>query len=192
MSTQSSASRVARKPIIVPKGVDIKIEGSSFSISGPKGQMTVPLHPYVLVSLDDGLLTFTENPNKGYSRGGSGAKLNKSITGTTRAKIANLVTGVTTGFERKLLLVGVGYRAQSKGTSLALSIGFSHPVEFAVPAGITIETPTQTEIVIKGADKHLVGHIASTIRAVRSPEPYKSKGIRYSDEKVERKETKKK
>lgn len=187
-----TTSRVGRKPIAVPAGVDIKIQGEDLHIKGPKGQTSVPIHPAVLVQMEEGHLQFRLNSKIGYTRTGSGSRLNKSIIGTARAKIANYVHGVTKGFERKLVLVGVGYRAQMKGKELHLSIGFSHPVTVVAPEGITIETPSQTEILVKGVDKHLVGHIASKIRAMRSPEPYKGKGIRYANEVIVLKETKKK
>jgi large subunit ribosomal protein L6 len=187
-----TTSRVGRKPVAIPSGVDVKIQGSDLAVKGPKGQLTLALHPFVHVALEDGHIKISPNSEGGYRRSGSGSKLNNSIAGTTRAKIQNMVMGVTSGFERKLLLVGVGYRAQAKGNTLNLSIGFSHPVTFTAPEGITIETPSQTEILIKGMDKHLVGHAASTIRAIRCPELYKGKGIRYSNEIIICKETKKK
>ena len=187
-----TTSRVARKPVVIPAGVDIKINGQDIVVKGPKGQTTMLVHPYVKVAMENGHLNVSSNADSGYKRSGSGSKLTRSITGTTRAKIANVVHGVSAGFERKLVLVGVGYRAQVKGKVLGLTIGYSHPVDFAVPEGITIETPSQTEILIKGIDKHLVGHTASMIRDLRSPEPYKGKGIRYSNEVIVLKETKKK
>jgi large subunit ribosomal protein L6 len=187
-----STSRVGRKPVTIPSGVEVKVAGDVLSVKGPKGQLTLPIHANVQVIIEDGHVKISSHAKGAYTRSGSGSKLNKSITGTTRAKIFNMVTGVTKGFERKLLLVGVGYRAQAKGKILGLSIGFSHPVDFHVPEGITIETPTQTEIIVKGIDKHLVGHAAAMIRSVRSPEPYKGKGIRYANQKIVLKETKKK
>jgi large subunit ribosomal protein L6 len=187
-----SASRVGRKPVEVSKGVEVKIQAHEVAFKGPKGHNVVPIHPYASVMMENGELKVSQNPSSGYCRGGSGARLLHSILGTLRSKIYNAVFGVSTGFERKLVLVGVGYRAQVKGKVLSLTIGFSHPVEFVAPEGITIEAPTLTEIIVKGADKHLVGHIASMIRDVRPPEPYKGKGIRYADEVIIRKETKKK
>src|SRR3990167_2749337 len=188
MSTISTTSKVGRKPVIIPAGVNIKIEGQQLDIKGPKGHITLPIHLHTEVSVDAGQVHVKPVMKEGaYCRSGSGSKLRQSISGTVRAKIHNAVQGVAQGFERKLALVGVGYRAQAKGKTLNLTIGFSHPVEFAVPEGIVIETPSQTEIVVKGADKHLVGHVASTIRNVRPPEPYKGKGIRYVDENVVRK-----
>lgn len=184
-------SRVGRKPVIVPAGVEVKLQGQDLHIKGPKGHMNMPLHPAVAVQVEDGQI-MVKLAEKGYCRSGSGSRLKKSISGTTRAKISNYIHGVTVGFECKLVLVGVGYRAQAKGKELNLTVGFSHPVSIKVPEGITIETPSQTEIIVKGVDKHLVGHIASLIRDVRSPEPYKGKGIRYANEVIILKETKKK
>lgn len=184
-------SRVGRKPVTIPSGVEVKVENRVMSVKGPKGNIIVPLHSAINIELESGQLRVISS-NEGYCRSGSGQKLNRSITGTMRAKIHNIVHGVSAGYERKLVLVGVGYRAQIKDNTLVLSIGFSHPVTIAAPTGITFETPSQTEILVKGVDKHLVGHTASIIRDVRPPEPYKGKGIRYSDEKVVRKETKKK
>lgn len=187
-----STSRVGRKPVAIPSGVEVKVANDVLTIKGPKGQVTSPLHTSVNVVIEDGHVMVSSSSESGYCRSGSGLKLKKSITGTTRARIFNMITGVTKGFERKLLLVGVGYKAQAKGKILSLSIGFSHPVDFKVPEGLTIETPTQTEILVKGIDKHLVGHAAAMIRDIRGPEPYKGKGIRYANENIIRKETKKK
>lgn len=187
-----SASRVGRKPVTIPSGVEVKLQGQELAIKGPKGQFSMPLHPFVAVTIENGEVKVEENKAGGYCRNGSGSKLLKSITGTTRANIANVVHGVTHNFERKLLLVGVGYKAQAKGDVLSLSLGFSHPVDFNVPAGITIETPIPTEILVKGTDKTLVGLVASQIRSYRGPEPYKGKGVRYANENIVRKETKKK
>lgn len=190
-----ATSRVGRKPVAIPVGVDLKVQGHDLIIKGPKGHTTVPVHPSVSVEVENGYLTVKQSAQAGYVRTGSGSKLRKSITGTTRAKIANYIQGVSQGFERKLTLVGVGYRAQVKGSILNLTIGYSHPVNLTAPEGITLETPSQTEILVKGIDKHLVGHIAAMIRDVRPPEPYKGKGIRYSGDRAEvivLKETKKK
>lgn len=192
VSTVASASRVGKQPIIVPTGVDIKVQDQHLTIKGPKGQSMVPVHPLVQVELSNGILTFQSDTVGKYCRSGSGTKLRQSITGTMRAKINNVVTGVTKGYERKLVLVGVGYKAASKGKTLNLILGYSHPVDFPIPEGIIIETPTQTEIIIKGIDKHLVGQTAAKIRDFRSPEPYKGKGIRYANEVIILKETKKK
>jgi large subunit ribosomal protein L6 len=186
-----STSRVGRKPVEIPSGVDIKIQDTDITVKGPKGHLTIPLHASVKVQIENNQLKVTSS-NDGYCRSGSGMKLIKAIIGTVRAKLNNIVHGVTKGFERKLQLVGVGYRAQATGKTLNLSIGFSHPVVFTAPEGITFETPSPTEILVKGIDKHLVGHVASEIRAVRPPEPYKGKGIKYANEIIIRKETKKK
>jgi large subunit ribosomal protein L6 len=187
-----TTSRVGRKPVAIPAGVDIKVMGSDLHVKGPKGQEIMPMNPAVSIQIENGLVMVSSNDKAGYCRSGSGSRLRKSITGTTRAKIANLVFGVSSGFERKLTLVGVGYRAQVAGKMLNLTLGYSHPVSFSTPEGITIETPSQTEVLIKGTDKHLVGHVAAMIRAMRSPEPYKGKGIRYAKEVIVLKETKKK
>ena len=193
MSLSTSSSRVARKPIVIPKGVDVKVDGYQLAIKGPKGNVNLPLFPFTKIIIEDGHLSvMISKEDDVYCRSGSGSKLRKSIPGTIRAQICNAVQGVTSGFERKLVLVGVGYRAQSKGKTLGLTLGFSHPVDFPVPEGVTIETPSQTEIIVKGTDKHLVGHTASMIRDIRAPEPYKGKGIRYANERISLKETKKK
>jgi len=152
----------------------------------------VIIHPFVHVEIDGAHLKVQPNAQDKKNLTGSGVKLYRSIAGTMRAKIANMVHGVTKGYERKLTLVGVGYRAQLKGKVLGLSLGFSHPFDFPIPEGITIETPSQTEIIVKGSSKELVGLTAAKIRAVRSPEPYKGKGVRYAEEVIELKETKKK
>lgn len=188
----SVTSRVGRKPVVIPAGVEVKLQGLDLSIKGPKGQLVIPLHPSVKVDFDENKHIRVSTNDEGYTRNGSGSRLKRSITGTVRAQINNIVQGVTQGFERKLILVGVGYRAQAKGHTLNLTIGFSHPVVIEAPQGVTFETPSLTEIIIKGVDKHLVGHTAAKVRAVRSPEPYKGKGIRYATENVVRKETKKK
>lgn len=185
-------SRVGRKPITIPSGVTVKLNGSTLEIKGPKGQMDCELHPYMAISIEGNLLTIIQNTNRGHTRKGSGKRLLNSIPGTERARISNAILGVSKGFERKLILVGVGYRAQVKGKVLNLTLGYSHPIDFTPPEGITIETPSVTEVVVKGIDKHLVGHTASVIRDFRGPEPYKGKGIRYANENIVRKETKKK
>jgi large subunit ribosomal protein L6 len=187
-----STSRIGRKPVTVPSGVDVKIQDQKMSVKGPKGSLTIPLHPYVLVTIDKNEIKVAPNSINKRLITGASSKLYRSIAGTVRANIYNLIHGVTQGFERKLLLVGVGYRAQSKGKVLSLSLGFSHPTDFNVPEGVTIETPTQTEILIKGANKELVGLVAAQIRSIRGPEPYKGKGVRYANEVIELKETKKK
>ena len=175
-------SRIANNPITIPSGVDINIAGSLITVKGSKGEMSHDVHPSVKVEQEDGVLKTTVKNN---------SKAAKALSGTTRALIQNIVTGVSEGFERKLEIVGVGYRASVSGKSLSLSLGFSHPVDFPIPEGITIETPSQTEVVIKGADKQQVGQVAANIRAYRPPEPYKGKGVRYSDERIIRKEAKK-
>ena len=176
-------SRVGKMPIAVPQGVDVSITADQISVKGPQGTLTRPVHGLVSVKNDSGTLTF--------------APANESteadaMSGTMRALVNNMVTGVSKGFERKLTLVGVGFRAAAQGQKLNLQIGFSHPVNKDMPAGITVQTPSQTEIIIKGADRQVVGQIAAEVRAIRPPEPYKGKGIRYSDERVVLKETKKK
>ena len=175
-------SRIANNPVSIPSGVDVNIAGNLITIKGSKGELSHDVHPLVKVEQEDGVLKTTANNN---------SKSARALSGTTRALIQNIVTGVSEGFERKLEIVGVGYRAAVSGKSLNLSLGFSHPVEFAIPEGITIETPSQTEIVIKGSYKQQVGQVAANIRAYRPPEPYKGKGVRYSDERIIRKEAKK-
>jgi len=176
-------SRVGKLPVPVPKGVEINLAAASVSVKGPLGTLTQPLTANVRVKKDgDELVVETANDSNEAN----------AMSGTLRAILANMVTGVTKGFERKLTLVGVGYRAQAQGDKLNLTLGFSHPVVHQMPKGVTVQTPTQTEILIKGTDKHLVGQVAATVRAVRPPEPYKGKGVRYADETVIIKETKKK
>lgn len=177
-------SRVAKNPVTVPAGVEVKIAGEQLSVKGPKGTLEMNIHPAVEVIQDGTELKFALREN---------AELKvKAMAGTTRALVNNMVVGVSQGFERKLLLNGVGYRAQAKGQVLNLTLGFSHPIDYPLPAGITAETPTQTEILIKGIDKQLVGQVAAEVRGFRPPEPYKGKGVRYADETVHRKEAKKK
>jgi large subunit ribosomal protein L6 len=176
-------SRVGKLPVPVPKGVEINLAAASVSVKGPLGTLTQPLNANVRVKKDgDELVVETADDSNEAN----------AMSGTLRAILANMVTGVTKGFERKLTLVGVGYRAQAQGDKLNLTLGFSHPVVHQMPKGVTVQTPTQTEILIKGTDKHLVGQVAATVRAVRPPEPYKGKGVRYADETVIIKETKKK
>lgn len=176
-------SRVAKNPVAVPAGVDVTIGGGQIVVKGPLGTLTQVLHPSVKVEREgDGLQCSAID----------GAVNAKAMSGTVRALVNNMVTGVSKGFERKLTLVGVGYRAQAQGDKLNLALGFSHPVVHQMPAGIKVETPTQTEIIIKGVDKQVVGKVAAEVRAYRAPEPYKGKGVRYSDEVVTLKETKKK
>lgn len=187
-----TTSRVGRQPVSIPKGVEVKIQGQHISVKGPKGLLTVDLHPFVIVSVSGDTIQVNPDIEKRKNITGVNIKLFRSITGTVRSNIFNAIQGVSQGFERRLTLVGVGYRAQAKGKSLSLSLGFSHPTSVDLPEGITVETPTQTEIIIRGASKEIVGQVASQIRAIRPPEPYKGKGARYADEKVVIKETKKK
>jgi large subunit ribosomal protein L6 len=187
-----TTSRIGRKPVTVPAGVEVKINNTEMLVKGPKGQESLSLHPFVVVTLDNNEVKVHPNSDTDQIITGASKKAYRSIAGTVRANIQNAVFGVSQGFERKLLLVGVGYRAQSKGKILSLSLGFSHPTDFNVPDGVTVETPTQTEILIKGVNKQQVGQVAAKIRAIRGPEPYKGKGVRYSDEVIELKETKKK
>lgn len=176
-------SRVASNPVTVPAGVDVKIDNGLVRVKGAKGELQHTLHPLVSIEQDGGQLRFSAN---------DGSIQAKALSGTTRALLNNMVTGVSTGFEKKLTIIGVGYRAAVQGKNLNLILGFSHPVNFPIPEGITIECPSQTEIVVKGADKQRVGQVAAEIRAYRPPEPYKGKGVRYVDEHVVRKEAKKK
>lgn len=175
-------SRIANNPVTIPSGVNVNIAGSLITIKGSKGELSHNVHPLVNVVQEDNELKTTVNNN---------SKTAKALSGTTRALIQNIVTGVSDGFERKLEIVGVGYRAAVQGKVLNLTLGFSHPVAFQIPEGITIETPSQTEILIKGVDKQQVGQVAANIRAYRSPEPYKGKGVRYTNERIIRKEAKK-
>lgn len=173
-------SRVAKNPIKLPAGVDLNISGSQLTVKGPKGNLALVLHPSI--SFDESEGEYMVKPD---------SPKNMAMAGTFRALVSNMVTGVSTGFEKKLQLVGVGYRAQAQGNKLNLTLGFSHPIEYSAPEGITIETPSQTEIVVSGCDKRNVGQVAAEIRAYRPPEPYKGKGVRYADERVMRKEAKK-
>jgi len=176
-------SRVAKAPVAVPAGVTVTLSGQDIKVKGPIGELSRTIHSDVVISQEENnIITNIVADVKGAW----------AQAGTSRALINNMVEGVSKGFEKKLLLNGVGYRAKAAGKVLNLSLGFSHPVEHTIPAGITVETPSQTEIILKGADKHLVGQTAANIRAYRKPEPYKGKGIRYSDEHVRRKEAKKK
>lgn len=176
-------SRIAKAPIVIPRGVEIKVDGDLLTVKGGKGQLSLNLNSAVSIDIADGTVQMQwDNADKNAT----------AQAGTARAVINNMVTGVSNGYEKKLSLVGVGYRAQAKGNTLNLSLGFSHPIDYQVPSGITVETPSQTEIVVKGNDKHLVGEVAAKIRSYRPPEPYKGKGVRYADEHVARKEAKKK
>lgn len=173
-------SRVAKKPIAIAKGVEIKVADGQITVKGPKGTLSIAKPDNVDVNIEDGQAQMVSANDDSIA-----------LTGTLRAILFNMVTGVSEGFTRKLELVGVGYRAAVEGNNLNLSLGFSHPVVFNAPAGITITTPTQTEILISGADKQLIGEVAAKIRAYRKPEPYKGKGIRYAGEKIIMKEAKK-
>lgn len=173
-------SRVAKNPIKPPSGVDINISDSLLSVKGPKGNLELLLHPGVSLHENEGEYMVKPDGDK-----------HLAMAGTFRSLFDNMVTGVTTGYQKKLQLVGVGYRAQIQGNKLNLALGFSHPVEYSAPEGITIEAPTQTEIIVSGCDKQQVGQVAAEIRAYRPPEPYKGKGVRYADERVVRKEAKK-
>src|SRR3990167_3673894 len=178
----ASTSRIGRKPVVIPPGVEVKIQDQKISVKGPKGQLVMALHPFVHIAIEDTHIKVQANGETNRTITGSNKKLYRSIVGTVRAKISNIVYGVTHGFEAKLTLVGVGYRVQAKGKILSLSLGFSHPTDFVVPEGITIETPSQTEITVKGVNKELVKLVAAQIRKIRGPEPYKGKGIRYLNE----------
>ncbi|WP_119393723.1 50S ribosomal protein L6 [Salinibius halmophilus] len=176
-------SRVAKAPISLPSGVEVKVDGRNVKVKGAKGELALELNANVDVAIEENVLSVSPR---------DGAKFSRAIAGTTRALLNNMVTGVSAGFEKKLQLNGVGYRAKASGNSVNLSLGFSHPVDYALPEGVTAETPSNTEIVVKGIDKQKVGQVAAEIREFRPPEPYKGKGIRYADEYVRRKETKKK
>ena len=176
-------SRVAKAPVELPSGVEFRHEGNLVTMKGSKGTLSLELNNEVELTQDDNVLRVAPR---------SGSRFSTAVAGTMRALLANMATGVSQGFERKLELVGVGYRAQAQGSKLNLTLGFSHPVVYEVPEGISVETPSQTEIVVKGADKQRVGQVAAEIRAWRPPEPYKGKGVRYADERVVLKEAKKK
>jgi len=176
-------SRIAKNPISVPKGVEVNISSTEISIKGPLGTVARPMDPNVGIEKEGETLKLKALGNSNHAN---------AMSGTMRALVANMVTGVTKGFEKKLSLVGVGYRAQAAGDKLNLSLGFSHPVVQTMPKGIKVATPTQTEIVVSGIDKQMVGRIAAEIRDVKSPEPYKGKGVRYTGEAITLKETKKK
>ncbi|SDO84430.1 LSU ribosomal protein L6P [Halomonas shengliensis] len=175
-------SRVAKYPVKVPAGVEIKLDGDQLTAKGGQGTLSLTIHPDVVVAQEEGQLTFAPSES---------AK-SWAMAGTTRALVQNVVTGVSEGFTKSLEIIGVGYRAQAKGQTLNLSLGFSHPVEYTLPEGVTAETPKNTQIVLKSADKQRLGQVAAEIRAFRPPEPYKGKGVRYADEQVRRKEAKKK
>lgn len=176
-------SRIAKVPVDIPAGVDVSVKGNIVDIKGKNGSFSYEVHKTVAVSHDENMLRVSMKDEKA---------ANMAMAGTMRVLLNNMVVGVTNGFERKLELVGVGYRAQAQGKKLNLTLGFSHPVVYETPEGITIETPSQTEIIVKGADKQKVGQVAADIRSYRPPEPYKGKGVRYSGERIIRKEAKKK
>lgn len=176
-------SRVAKAPVSIPAGVTVTLSGQDITVKGPLGQLSRTIHSDVAISQEENsIVTNIANDGKGAW----------AQAGTSRSLINNMVIGVSAGFEKKLVLNGVGYRAKAEGQNLNLALGFSHPVNHTIPAGVTVETPSQTEVILKSADKHLVGQVAANIRSYREPEPYKGKGIRYSDENVRRKEAKKK
>ena len=176
-------SRVGKMAVLVPSGVDVQIKQDQITVKGSGGELKLVPHALVNIGAEDGKLSFAPADE---------SREANAMSGTMRQLVNNMVVGVSKGFEKKLTLVGVGFRAQAQGAKLNLSVGFSHPVNIEMPAGITVATPAPTEIVIKGADRQSVGQIAAEIRAVRPPEPYKGKGIRYADEKITIKETKKK
>ena len=176
-------SRVAKRPVDVDKGIEVGLVGNALTIKGPKGSLSLECHSEIEIVNDDSGLAVSPR---------SGSRFARAMAGTTRSLISNMVVGVSAGFERKLQLVGVGYRAKAQGQTVNLTLGFSHPVSYEVPEGVTIETPSQTEILIKGIDKQKVGQVAAEIRDFRPPEPYKGKGVRYSDERIVLKEAKKK
>lgn len=173
-------SRIAKNPITLPKGVELKVSGQAIEVKGPKGSLSMELHPTVEMTEADGQLHFKPV-----------TEADMPMAGTMRALVNNMVTGVSDGFEKRLALVGVGYRAAVQGKKLNLQLGFSHPVDHEIPDGVSVECPSQTEIVISGSDKQKVGQVAAEVRAYRPPEPYKGKGVRYADERVIMKEAKK-
>jgi large subunit ribosomal protein L6 len=174
-------SRIGKKPIDVPNGVEVKIAGSTVTVKGPKGTLTRSFNPDLILKLENNQLV-VERP--------SDHRTHRALHGTTRSLLASMVEGVTNGFSKTLELKGVGYRANKRGNQLVMNLGYSHPIEFAQPEGVEIEVPNQTQIIVKGIDKQLVGQVAANIRSYREPEPYKGKGIKYSDEVIRRKEGK--
>ncbi len=176
-------SRIAKQPVEIISGAEVNISGQTITAKGKQGNLSLDIHETVSIKQEDNALKFSPNDN---------SKGSMAMAGTMRSLVNNMVFGVTQGFTKQLQLIGVGYRAQVQGKVLDLSLGFSHPVKYAIPEGITIETPSQTEINVKGADKQVVGQVCAEIRAYRPPEPYKGKGVRYSDERVIRKDAKKK
>lgn len=175
-------SRIANNPVLLPENVEVDISGNNIKVKGQKGELTHEVHALVSVTQEDNALNFSATGN---------TKSARALAGTTRAVLQNMVIGVSDGYEKKLIIVGIGYRAAVQDKILNLTLGFSHPVNFNIPDDITIETPVQTEIVVKGIDKQKVGQVAANIRHYRPPEPYKGKGIRYADEHIRRKEAKK-
>ena len=175
-------SRIAKLPVEILKGVSVDLKGQALSVKGPQGTLSMDVHPEVSVEQSDEQLAV---------KAASGSRFANAMAGTTRALIQNMVSGVHSGFEKKLELVGVGYRAQAQGNKVNLTLGFSHPIAYDVPEGVTVETPSQTEIVVKGIDRQKVGQVAAELRRFRPPEPYKGKGVRYSDERIVLKEAKK-
>ncbi|OFW63782.1 MAG: 50S ribosomal protein L6 [Actinobacteria bacterium RBG_13_63_9] len=171
-------SRIGRAPITIPNGVDVTIAGNSIAVKGPKGELSLEVHPKMQVALDGGVMTVSRPDDSGP---------NRALHGLTRTLLSNMVTGVTTGFEKRLEIQGVGYRASKKGPDLEILVGYSHPVVVPPPENIEFDLPTPTQIVVKGIDKQRVGQVAAEIRAIRQPEPYKGKGIRYEGEVVRRK-----
>ena len=176
-------SRVANNPVTIPSGVEVKLDGGAISVKGSNKELNMPVDASVEIKQEDNVLKFAAK---------DGSKKAIAMSGTTRALVNNMVVGVSQGFEKKLQLIGVGYRAQVQGKKLNLTLGFSHPVVYELPEGVSAETPSQTDIVLKSADKQMLGQVAAEIRAYRPPEPYKGKGVRYADEYVRRKEAKKK
>ena len=174
-------SRIAKNPVDLPSGVEVKMSGRNIQVKGPKGELSLDLHPTVDMVHEDNQLRLAATTQDSAM----------AMAGTMRALVSNMVTGVSVGYEKKLTIVGVGYRAQAQGNSLNLSLGFSHPVVYQIAKGVSVETPSQTEIVVSGTDKQLVGQTAAEIRRFRPPEPYKGKGVRYADEQVRRKQAKK-
>lgn len=174
-------SRVGVKPITIPSGVDVKVDGQKVTVKGPKGTISREFHSDITISVEEGQIKVSRPSDE---------KHHRALHGTTRSLLANMVEGVTNGFQRGLDIVGVGYRANKQGNKLVLSLGYSHPVEYTPEAGIEIEVPSQTKIIVKGVDKERVGQVAAEIRAFRKPEPYKGKGIKYDDEVIRRKEGK--
>ena len=174
-------SRIGNKPVVIPAGVTVSQNGTTVTVKGPKGELTREFSPNITLNIEEGVVTLTRPDD---------SKENKTMHGTMRANLNNMVVGVSEGFAKALELIGVGYRAQLQGKKLVLNVGYSHPIEFETPEGIEIEVPSNTSIIVKGSNKEVVGELAANIRGTRPPEPYKGKGIRYSDEVVRRKEGK--